>query len=478
VTAEGGARGDRPATYREVLAVPEFRALYAAQITSLLGDQAAKVALAILVLDRSDSPLLAALAYAVGYLPWIVGGPVLSPLADRRPRREVMVQCDVARALAVGAMALPGMPLWLLFALLLGASLLMPPFEAARAATLPDVLTGDRYVVASSLSSITTQLAQVVGFVLGGAAVVLLTPRGALAANAVSFGLSAVLIAVGVTHRPAVSRDGAPSLRADVVEGAAVVFTDPVLRSVLLLAWVGATFTIAPEGLAVTYAHQLGYGAIETGVLTAAHPAGTVLGALVMGRLLAPRTRLRIMVPCAAVAMLPLLATALRPPVWGAALLWAVTGVGMAYLLPANTTYMQVVPTDARGRAFGLAQSGMQALQGLSLAGAGALALVMAPHHVIALFGAVGLLGVGLLRLWWPHAELAALHAPAAVAEDPESIEGMTWGEIPLEQPERALDLGVTPGWSGPYLLTPRQRTFVARLVRAEDVTRGPAEPT
>lgn len=458
---------DRPATYREVLGVKEFRALYLAQVTSLLGDQAAKVALAILVLNRSDSPLLAALAYAVGYLPWIVGGPILSPLADRRPRREVMVRCDVVRAVAVGAMALPGVPLWLLFLLLLGSSLLMPPFEAARAATLPDVLTGDRYVVASSLSNITNQLCQVAGFVLGGAAVVALKPRGALALDAASFLLSAWFIAAGVKHRPAVERDSRPTLRGDIVEGARVVFSTPVLRSILLLAWSGAAFAMVPEGLAVTYARRLGYGPLATGILTAAIPAGLVVGALVIGRLMSPRERIRWMRPLAAWSFVPLVLTAFHPPLWGAVILWGLCGVGLAYQIPANATFMLAVPTEARGRAFGLAQTGIQALQGLSIAGAGALALVLEPYQVVAVAGVAGLASVLALNIGWPTEALAALHAPVDPGEE---LGDMTFGDIPLEAPAPMV-ADVPAMWTGPYPLQPRRRVLLARLVRDRSAT-------
>jgi MFS family permease len=469
--------GPRPATYREVLAVREFRALYAAQIASLLGDQVAKVALAILVLDRSDSPLLAALAYAFSYLPWIVAGPVLSPVADRRARKAVMVNCDLVRAAAVGAMALPGMPLWLLFALLFGASALMPPFDAARAATLPDVLTGDRYVVASSLSSITVQLAQAAGFVLGGAAVVWLRPRGALVADAVSFALSAAFIAYGVKHRPAVLRDARPTLRADIVDGASVVFRSPVLRSILLLAWLGATFSIVPEGLAVTYARQLHRGPLATGFLTAAIPAGWVVGALLIGRLAAPATRLRMMRALAALAFLPLLATVLRPPVWGTVALWMLTGMAMSYQIPANATFMTVVPPDLRGRAFGLAQSGMQAFQGLSIAGAGALATVLPAHQVVAVSGALGLASVALVSTYWPVAALAALHEPPAPLPADDDLSDMTFGDIPIEQPESALpEISASATWRGPYPLVPRPRTIVGPIVSVADPAGEPAE--
>src|SRR5690242_12221622 len=91
------------ATFRDVFAVGEFRALWASQVLSVAGDRLALVALALLIYDRTRSPLLAAVAYAAGYVPYVIGALFLSGLADRRPRREVMVACDVIRALLVTA---------------------------------------------------------------------------------------------------------------------------------------------------------------------------------------------------------------------------------------------------------------------------------------------------------------------------------------------------------------------------------------
>ncbi|MFN2625660.1 MAG: MFS transporter, partial [Mycobacteriales bacterium] len=184
MTHSGRAGARAHVTYREVLGVREFAALFAAQLTSGIGDQVAKVALAILVFARSGNPLLAALAYAVTFLPWVIGGPVLSPIADRLPRRQVMIACDVARALIIAAMAIPGLPIVALFLLLTLASTLAPPFEAARAATLPDILDGDHYVVGHSLANITSQFMQVVGFVVGGAIVAALGTRVTLLLDA------------------------------------------------------------------------------------------------------------------------------------------------------------------------------------------------------------------------------------------------------------------------------------------------------
>lgn len=482
----------RPATYREVLGVAEFRALYAANLLSALGDQIARIALALLVFERSESPLLAALSYAVTYLPWIIGGPVLSPLADRLPRRRVMIACDVFRALLVGSMALPDLPLWSLFVLLLTASVLTPPFDAARAATVPDVLEGDRYVVGSSLTNITNQLVQVIGFATGGAVVAAVGARGTLLFDALTFAVSAVLLWWGVRQRPAADPGGRPRLVADTVEGARTVFGDPVLRAILLLAWVGAAFAVVPEGLAVAYAQSLGKGDVATGFLTAAIPAGVVVGAVVIGRLVAPARRLRLILPLAVLTFVPLTVTFLHPPVVWACALWAVTGVGMAFQLPANAAFVAALPAASRGRAFGLAQSGLQVFQGIALAGAGALAEVVPVEVAVGAAGVAGLAGTLLLASRWPFAAIEAVTRPGTAAvplPTPLPVQPLGAPRIaaaapPVDRvdpaaavapaPPRAAPLPPAPAyvelsWSGPYQLAPAPRELRVRLVPLDE---------
>jgi hypothetical protein len=74
------------ASFRDVFAVGEFRALWVSQVLSAGGDRLALVALTLLVYDRTRSPLLAAVAFAAGTLPYIAGALFLSGLADRMPR--------------------------------------------------------------------------------------------------------------------------------------------------------------------------------------------------------------------------------------------------------------------------------------------------------------------------------------------------------------------------------------------------------
>ncbi|MGX5657521.1 MFS transporter, partial [Geodermatophilus nigrescens] len=201
MTGEAGG-GERP-SFRAVFAVPEFRPLFGTYTLSTIGDELARVALTVLVYQRTDSPLLAAVTFGLSFLPWVVGGPVLATIADRFPRHRVLIVSDVVRAVLVGLMALPGLPLWALLALLLAVSLCAPPFESARSALMADVLDGERYAVASSLTNTSSQLAQVIGFVGAGALVGLLDPSAVLLLDAATFAVSAVWLSAGLQRRPA-----------------------------------------------------------------------------------------------------------------------------------------------------------------------------------------------------------------------------------------------------------------------------------
>ena len=193
----------RPATYRQVFAVAEFRPLFGSYLLSTIGDELARVALTVLVYQRTDSALLSAVTFAITYLPWLLGGPVLAVLADRFPRHRVLISSDVARAVLVALMAVPHTPLALLLALLLAVSLCSPPFEAARSALMADVLHGDRYAVGTSLTGVTAQVAQLVGYLLGGALLVAASPAVALLVDAATFAVSAAWLALGLQRRPA-----------------------------------------------------------------------------------------------------------------------------------------------------------------------------------------------------------------------------------------------------------------------------------
>jgi hypothetical protein len=173
---------------------------------------------------------------------------VLTALADRFPRRTVMIACDAVRVPLVAVLVVPGVPTTVVVAVLFVSALFAPPAQAARAAVLPEVLDGDRYVVANSISNLSTQLAQVLGFAAGGALVGALSPRGALLADAVSFAVSALVLSRYMTRRPAPARTSHTTVLRDTLDGAHLVMTDRTLRGFVLLAWSGAACLAAPEG--------------------------------------------------------------------------------------------------------------------------------------------------------------------------------------------------------------------------------------
>jgi MFS family permease len=385
-----GRRGlpAEPATYRALFAERQFRALWLAQAISLTGDQLARVAITSLVYTRTGSAFITALIYAVTYLPWLVGGPLLGSLADRYPRRTVMVWCQLLSAGLVALMAIPGTPLVLLAGLLFVVILIESPFLSARASLLVDVLPDDRYVLASLVNQLTNQGSLVLGFAAGGGLVLWLEPSGALLLDAASFLLAAGLVRFGVRAVPAPG---------DVVElggnwqrmkdGARIVFGDRRLRGLVLLGWL-ATFWVVPEGLAAPYANG---DARAIGLLLAAQPAGSVMGGLVLSRMVRPTTRLEIMGALAVLSCAPLLAFAVSPPLPVAVGLLVLSGVGTTYNLPANAAFMQALPPDRRGQAFGLVSAGLVAGQGLSIAVAGALSEATSPGMVICVAGGLGL---------------------------------------------------------------------------------------
>jgi MFS family permease len=413
--ARDAAEQETRTSYREVFASREYRALYSGQVLSSLGDQLAKVAVAVLVFDRTSSALAAAAAFAIGYLPHVVGGPVLAALAERWPRRRTLIVCDVLRAFLVASLVIPGVPIPVLLAVLFTTALLDPPFISVRAALLPEILPGDRYVAANTLAGITMQVLQLVGFVLGGAIVAIMTARGALVIDAGTFVLSALLLRIGVRERPGPRSSGRGSrVLSDVLDGARFVFTDRVLRMYLVATWLATGLVFAPEGIAAPYASHLGYGAVAVGLLLAANPVGMILGGLVLGRMVTPRQRLMLLRPLAVFTTVPLIAILLDPPLPVVLVLLFLSGIGVSFTMPLNALFVRAVPSEVRTRAFAVANGGMLVAQGICIVVAGLLADMLSVTLVIGVVGIVGAVTMALVMTQWPAVDEHPSAAPAA----------------------------------------------------------------
>ncbi|MGW4486816.1 MFS transporter [Amycolatopsis sp. NPDC004368] len=391
---------------RNVFGVTEFRALWLAHVLSVAGDQLARVALTVLVFDRTESAGWAALTYALTYLPDLLGG-ALGGLADRFPRRTVLVVADVLRAVLVAVMAIPGLPWPVAAVLLVVVQLAAGPFQSARQAVLPDILGPDRLPVGQAMLSSTYQAALVIGFGAGAAVVAWLGVTGALAVDAVTFAVSALALRWGLRPHPASAVGGGErgSQWASLVAGCRLVARDRRLRSLLVIACCSG-FYVVPEGLAVPIAAQLG----GTGVLAwllIANPVGSLLGAVVLSRV--PRVRqARLLGPLAVATSLVLLPTGWTPGLVVTVLLWTLSGMFSAHDLITQVQYSLAAPPEQRGQVIGVAIAGLRAAQGLAIAAAGALAQVLAPTTVVTVAALAGstvaaLAATSWVRAAWPR---------------------------------------------------------------------------
>jgi MFS family permease len=393
------ASADSRATFGDVFAVGEFRSLWLAQVLSVAGDQLARVALSVLVFNRTHSALLAAVTFAASVVPAFVGGVMLSGLADRFPRRAVMITCDLARAALVAVMAVPGVPLAVLVCLLAVVTMASGPFTSARAALYPDILAGDRYVLGNAVTLTTFQFAQAAGFAAGGAAVALLGTRTALIVDAVTFLASAVIIVALVRARPAARapHQGWAGL-AGIRAGIRLVFGDPRLRLPMLLGWLAAFYNV-PEGIAAPLARQLGGGAALVGFLLAAEAFGASVGAIVFSRLVPPSRRPAWMAPLGAGACGVLMLFAVGPGLPAAIVILTVSGLCDSYQVAASAAFVIAAPSSHRAQAFGVAQGGMNLGQGAAMVVAGAVAQRFAAADVIAAAGALGAVAAVVLAV-------------------------------------------------------------------------------
>lgn len=406
------AAAARRTTFAEVFGIAEFRALWLAQVLSVAGDQLARVALTLLVFEQTGSSLLAAITFAASVVPAFVGGFTMAGLADRWPRRRVMMTCDLASAVLIGLMALPAMPIAARVGLLVLVTMISAPFISARAALYPDILAGDRYVIGTAVTLTTIQFAQVLGFALGGAVVAFLGARTALLADAATFVLSAGIVRLWVRARPAARlaplpghlATGLKRPAAGLAAGLRLVFGSPALLIPMLFGWLAAFYNI-PEGVAAPLAHSLGGGAVAVGLILAAGAFGASVGAVLFSRLVRPRQRLRWMGPLAVVSCAVLGLFVFQPPLPWALLVLTLSGLCASYQLPANAAFVQATPTPQRSQAFGIAQGGMSLGQGAAMILAGAAAGQFAPSLVIAVGAAIGAIAAVVIVLARPGAQ-------------------------------------------------------------------------
>ena len=381
---------DKPATYREVFAVREFRVLFAGRTFAVAASTLRIVALSLLVYSQTQSTLLSAVAFGVGFMPQVAGGLLLGSLADRLAVRPLLVAGFLLEAAVALALALVAMPIGWALGLVAFAAVFAPIHHGAGNRLVSETMTGDTYVLARSLVTISAGAAQIAGMALGGLAVAAVGPRRALLVRAICLVAAAVVMRFGLL----------PQARVAAAQGSAVaqswqtnvaLMGDRQVRRLLMIQWLPPAFAVGGQALIVAYAAHRGLGPQTTGLMLAAPPFGMLLGDLVVGRFLRPSIRVRLVAPLIALLGLPLILLPWHPPVVVSVAALGIGGAGFAYLLGLQQAFLDAVPPATRGQAFGLLSTGLMTLQGLGPLAFGVMGQLAGIAPAMALAGAMAL---------------------------------------------------------------------------------------
>jgi predicted MFS family arabinose efflux permease len=389
------------ASYRDVLAEPRFRVLFGTRSLVIAADTLRMVALSVLVYGRTGSPLLAAVAFGVGFVPQVAGGALLGALADRLRPRPLVSGVYAAEALVAAALALLDLPVVVCLLLVAAVACVTPLVSGAVSRVAAEVLPGDGYVLGRSLIVVAASVAQLAGLAFGGAAVAALGPRHALLGTCAVYGAAALLVRLLLEDLPPAPPSGPSGERRTVLRASGAanrrLLGDRAVRAMLLAQWLPSAFVAGAESLLIPFADVRGLPQGMGAVLLASLPAGMIAGNLAAGRL-RPATRERLVVPLMALLGLPLLPLAAGPPAAVMVALLACTGAAFSYELGIQRRFVEAVPEGARGQALGLLSTGMMTLQGVGPVLFGAVAEVLGVATAIAAAGAATFLAAAWLR--------------------------------------------------------------------------------
>jgi hypothetical protein len=400
-------QGNQRATYREVLAEPRFRLLFSTRAVAITADALRITTFSVLVFSSTGSALLSAVAFGIGFIPQLFGSLLLGSLADQLPPRTLITGGYALTCATALLLALVRMPVAASLCVVALVSLATPVFHGASSRLVAQSLKGDAYVLGRSLNNIAGAGAQLFGLALGGAAVAALGPRRALAVSAVLYLGCALAIRIRLPRlEPAEFGGTAGSAGGDggavraSLQGAGLLLRGRTVRRLMLAQWLPVALVAGAEGLIVAYAGERQFAPGWYAVLMGCLPVGMLVGDLLVGRLLRPRARERLVVPLAALAGLPLIGFAAEPGVGVSSGLLLLSGLGYAYGLGLQRPFLDALPQDGQGQAFGLLGSGSMTLQGVGPVCLGAVAAGIGTGGAIALAGGAVTLTVGWILTW------------------------------------------------------------------------------
>jgi MFS family permease len=257
---------------------PVLRRFWLSQVVSECGDWIGLLGVAALLYQRTGQAVWAASAISMLYLPYLLS-PVLAGLATRLPPRTLLVWADLLRSVLIGMLLLPGLPNGALLALVFAAAIPTSVYEATASAAVPeyapdDAVRDDALVLFQS----TQQAANMLGFLVGGALIAAVGVEAAIAANAVSYLVSALLLR-GLPPIESLAADDETGFGL-ALAGLRALVRRPTLRRTVVLVVVSASSIMAGEALVVVYASEVGHPGWAGLLAGATAGVATVLGLL------------------------------------------------------------------------------------------------------------------------------------------------------------------------------------------------------
>lgn len=338
-----------------------FAFFWLAQVISRFGDPITLVALTFVTYRATESALLTAVAVGVATIPNALLGFFGGAIADAVGARRSMFWCDIGRAAVVGAIPLLlalDAPLVFVFGATFISGALGAVFGPARGALVPSLVSRERLSQANSLVYASDRAVEIGGALAGGALVVALG-EGAFYVDALTFGLSAVLLARVVVREEArsitwgrVVRDAREGL--DFMRRSAVIWSNTVFSLIAQFAN-PVVNTLTPVFLVRRFA---GGDPVAGAVLYAGSEAAIALGAVVASAVL-PRYLSRVRKGRALIAGfastgIVIVLIAVAPSYQVALALFALLGLtNVLFFVPTVTILQEATPQHLIARVFG-----------------------------------------------------------------------------------------------------------------------------
>jgi len=281
--------------YLEVLRRrPAYRRVWLGSVVSLAGDWFTLIALYSLLNQYSGTGEAVGLMLFARFLPAALLGPLSGVVADRFPRRTVLVVCDLVRAaIVLGFLFVrSSADVWLVYALTFLQMAASSFFDPAEQAAIASTVEADEIVTANTLQGITWSAMLGFGAIAGGLTTAVVGRDASFVVNGLTYLGSAALIgsaSIPFTPRPRPATLSATLGLDDVREGLARLRRDPAVRRTIFVktAWAipggGALVLYALMGERVFAIEGMGQAAI--GVLLGMRGLGAFIGPLVARRL-------------------------------------------------------------------------------------------------------------------------------------------------------------------------------------------------